>query len=225
MKVPHSPASPAPAEDARERLLAAALRLFAHRGYGQTSTRELAEAASVNVAAISYYFGDKAGLYRAVCVQAAGAPEVDIARFADPALALAQVLAGFFEGFVLPLREGEAATLCMKLFSREMLEPTGLGDTTLVQAVQPVHDKLAEVLARHLGIDDPADAALQRLVVGLTALGVHLHGMRFITERFAPGLYAGAEAVDAWSEALVRWGLAMVEAESQRRGRTLTTSA
>src|SRR5688500_16766581 len=77
-------------EDTRERLLLAALRLFAHQGYAKTSTRELAEAASVNIAAISYYFGDKAGLYRAVCLNAVGPPEADIARFADPALTLAQ---------------------------------------------------------------------------------------------------------------------------------------
>ena len=52
--------------DARMRLLDAALALFAEQGFAKTSTREIALAAQVNIASISYYFGDKAGLYRAV---------------------------------------------------------------------------------------------------------------------------------------------------------------
>jgi hypothetical protein len=52
--------------EARNRLLDAALALFAEKGFAKTSTREIALAAQVNIASISYYFGDKAGLYRAV---------------------------------------------------------------------------------------------------------------------------------------------------------------
>ena len=71
-----------PGEGARERLLMAGLRLFALQGYSKTSTRELAEAAQANVAAISYYFRDKAGLYRAVFFEPmGGTPDVGIARF------------------------------------------------------------------------------------------------------------------------------------------------
>jgi AcrR family transcriptional regulator len=213
-----APAAPGSAEDPRERLLGAGLRLFAEQGYTGASTRELAEAASVNVAAISYYFGDKAGLYRAVCRRAVGEPEVDIARFAAPGLSLRQVLAGFFEGFIVPLRLGDVATLCMKLYAREMVEPTGLGDRTFVAAVQPVHDTLTDVLARHLGIADGADTDLRRLVVGLTALGVHLHSGRFITEQIAPGLYVDAVALDTWADRLTAWGLAMVADEARRHG-------
>ncbi len=50
-------------ESAREALLNAAQRLFAERGYSQVSTRELAEAAGVNLGAIQYYFGSKQSLF------------------------------------------------------------------------------------------------------------------------------------------------------------------
>jgi AcrR family transcriptional regulator len=56
-------------EQSRERLLHSAIRLFAEQGYAKTSTRELAQAAGTNAAAIGYYFGDKAGLYRAAFAQ------------------------------------------------------------------------------------------------------------------------------------------------------------
>jgi len=48
---------------ARESLLAAAQKLFSAKGYEAVSTRELAEEAGVNLAAIQYHFGSKAELF------------------------------------------------------------------------------------------------------------------------------------------------------------------
>jgi len=53
-------------EETRNRILSAALRVFAAEGYDGASTRALARAAGVNLPAIQYYFGNKEGLYRAV---------------------------------------------------------------------------------------------------------------------------------------------------------------
>lgn len=204
----------AAAENARERLLSAGLRLFALQGFARTSTRELAEAAQVNVAAISYYFGDKAGLYRAVFFEPMDDAETDVARVLDPALTLEQALAGFFHGFLEPLREGETLRLCMKLHFREMLEPTGLWEELVERSIRPLHDALSALLQRHLGLAE-ADAELQALVVCITALGVHLHVGHEVTAQLAPGL--DAADVDAWSARLVRAARAMVEAERARR--------
>ncbi|MCG8692946.1 MAG: TetR family transcriptional regulator, partial [Minwuiales bacterium] len=52
--------------DARERLLDAAVGLFAERGFDGVSTRELVSRAKVNLSAITYHFGGKEALYRAV---------------------------------------------------------------------------------------------------------------------------------------------------------------
>ena len=62
-----------PADDdanPRERLLDAAERLFAERGFEGTPLRAVAEAAGVNPALVSYYFGGKRGLLEAVFEQA-----------------------------------------------------------------------------------------------------------------------------------------------------------
>ncbi len=61
-------------ESARSRVLQAATRLFAERGLEGTSTREIARVADLNISLISYYFGGKEGLYKAV-----------ISEFADEA--------------------------------------------------------------------------------------------------------------------------------------------
>jgi AcrR family transcriptional regulator len=203
-------------ERARERLLAAGLRLFAEKGYAETSTRELAEAANVNVAAISYYFGDKAGLYRAAVVEPMGAPQHDVASFADPSLDLAQALRVFYEGFVDPLRRGENSRLCMKLHFRELLEPTGLWPDAVVLGIRPVHEALLGLLQRTLGLDR-IDADLQRLAVCLAGLGVHLHIGRDVTDQLAPGLCGSAADLDRWADRLAMFGLAMVNAERDRR--------
>ena len=54
------------APDSRERILQAAVRLFASHGYGNTGLRELAAAADVNLAMINYFFGSKKALLKEI---------------------------------------------------------------------------------------------------------------------------------------------------------------
>ncbi len=203
-------------EAARGRLLHAALNLFAHQGYAKTSTREIAEAAGTNLAAIKYYFGDKAGLYRAVFFDLQSKPEEEIRRYGGEALSLRDALRGLYVGFLEPLKQGELTTLCMKLHMREMLEPTGLWSEEIERGIRPMHEALVAVLCRHVGVAEP-DTELQRLAVCVTALGVHLHVGRDITEALAPALHDAPDALDRWLDALVMYAEAMVSAEVKRR--------
>jgi TetR/AcrR family transcriptional regulator, regulator of cefoperazone and chloramphenicol sensitivity len=210
--------------DARARLLHAGLQLFAHQGYAKTSTRELAETARVNVAAISYYFGDKAGLYRAVLFEPPGDVQGNIDRFVAPGLSLAEALRGFYESYLATLREGDVARLCTKLHFREMLEPSGLYEAGVAQGIAPMHAALIGVLQRHLDLAAP-DMDLQRLAICLAGLGVHLHVGLDINEQLAPGVNTAPGAFDAWADRLVLFGTAMVQAEAARRGVALPGAA
>lgn len=53
-------------EDTKRRLQAAAMELFAKKGFSATTVRELANQACCNVACVSYHFGNKEKLYEAV---------------------------------------------------------------------------------------------------------------------------------------------------------------
>ncbi len=52
-------------EATRQRLLDVAIRVFAARGFDGARTRDIAEAAKTNPISITYYFGNKQGLYYA----------------------------------------------------------------------------------------------------------------------------------------------------------------
>lgn len=53
-------------EDVRARLIQAATELCTQRGFAEVGVREVAAAAGVTPAMVSYYFGDKLGLYEAM---------------------------------------------------------------------------------------------------------------------------------------------------------------
>ncbi len=179
-------------EDARARLLRSGLRLFAQQ----------------------YYFGDKAGLYRAVFFEPLGSPADDLALIDAPGLDLAQALAGLFAVFLEPLKQGDTARLCMKLRYREMLEPTGLWQEELTHDIKPLHEALVAALCRHFGLAQ-ADDELRRLAICIVALGVHLHVGHDVVREVAPRLQDAPG--DEWSARLVLYAQAMIEAEARRR--------
>ncbi len=201
--------------EARERLFHVALRLFAENGYSKTSTREIAQMADVNIAAISYYFGDKAGLYRAVFTEPLGIPADDIPKYDQPYFSLRQSLEGFLARFLEPLKQGDLVRLCTRLHFREMLEPTGMWEEE-INNIKPAHDALVRVLARHLGITR-ADDDLHRLAFAIAGLGVQMIVSHDVVNAIRPSLIKSPKAIDAWSARLVDFAEAMVSAEAVRR--------
>jgi TetR/AcrR family transcriptional regulator, regulator of cefoperazone and chloramphenicol sensitivity len=214
---------------ARDRLLLAGLRLFAEQGYARTSTRELADAAGVNVAAISYYFGDKAGLYRAAFVEPLDTATPPLPPL-DVPMALGEALDLVFESLLSPLNDGERARWCIQLHFREMVEPTGLWAEEIEREILPMHQLLRSALDQHLARHttaptDPAAAAahcadsdeVARLALSIAGLAVHLHVAQDVVKRLEPQLLPGPATSRAWQQALRRYALAMVDAEVARR--------
>lgn len=202
-------------EQARERLLQAALRLFAEKGFAKTSIRDIGQAAGVNIASISYYFGDKAGLYRAVFAEMTGAPEESIARFDQPHFTLRQSLEGFLNDFMEPMKQGDMVRLCTHLHFREILEPTGMWNAE-IENIKTAHEALVRVLGRHLGVARPDDG-LHRLAFSIAGLGVQMFAYHDVISAIRPKLVATPAAVDTWAGRLVDFAQAMVADEAARR--------
>lgn len=202
-----------PCEPARERLMLAGLRLFAEQGYAKTSIRQIAIAAGANVAAVSYYFGNKAGLYRAVFWGGAAPAREEVRASGAPATTS---LASIFEHILAPLRSGTQARLWIKLHRREMIEPAGLWREKVDRGMQPMHAALIALLCARLGVDRADDEvlALATLIIGPA---VHLLVNCEVVDALAPQLLAGPEAIDAWQVRLMRGADALIEAERQRR--------
>jgi TetR/AcrR family transcriptional regulator, regulator of cefoperazone and chloramphenicol sensitivity len=202
--------------EARTHLLLTALRLFSEKGFAKTSTREIAQAAGANSAAISYYFGDKAGLYRAVFCEPLGSAGDDIALYNQPHFSLRESLTGFFNSFLEPMKQGELIELSMRLHFREMLEPTGLWAAEIDSGIRPAHAALMDVLRRHLGVAR-ADDELHRMTFSISALAVHLFVARDVIQVIRPELLGTSGKVDAWGARLVDYAEAMVATEAARR--------
>ena len=111
--------------DARERILAAAERLFAKRGVEKTSTREITTEAGVNVASVNYYFRSKEALTeeifmrlaeRATAIRLADLSEICRRRGSGGAVAAPGRALGVFHQAVLRARQPGA------LFARFILQ-------------------------------------------------------------------------------------------------------
>ena len=202
--------------EARQLLLHAALRLFSEKGFAKTSTREIALAAGANIAAISYYFGDKAGLYRAAFTEPLGCAHEDAALFDQPDFSLRQSLQGFIGSFLAPMKQGELVQQCTRLHFREMLEPTGVWAEEIDNGIKPAHAALVALLGRHLGITE-ADDSLHRLAFSIAGLAIQLFVTRDVVQAIRPQLLDQPEAIDAWAEQMVSYAEAMVAIEAAQR--------
>jgi len=160
--------------DTRERLLRAGLEVFGLHGYAGVSTRQLANRAGVNLAAIPYHFGGKEGLYQAVTEHIAaqiggrmgaqvGAIQKDLAD--NGALTEEQLLehlGAVLRGLAGVLLGSPDAHLWAGIILREQLHPSAAFDILYRDIIGRVHQTLALIIARLLQRpDDDPDCILR----------------------------------------------------------------
>lgn len=204
-------------QQARLRLLDAGLALFADKGFAETSIREISQLAQVNVAAISYYFGDKEGLYRAVFTDPRRNPHADPEDLTPEPTDIQAKLRLLLTGLAAPLKQGDLTKQCMKLHFREMLQPTGVWQDEIDQNIKPQHLALVQALCQHLNLAQ-ADDDVHRLAFSIAGLGIMLHVGHDVISAIHPELIARPAAIDLYVERVLSYALAMVDAEAQRRG-------
>jgi TetR/AcrR family transcriptional regulator, regulator of cefoperazone and chloramphenicol sensitivity len=98
-----------------------------------------------------------------------------------------------------------------------MLEPTPVFAAAIAQHIGPVHERIARLIARHIGLAAPDDD-VHRLVFGLIAMAHDYCMSGEFMRAVAPRLLDGADALPRARDRLVDWGVALVAHERQRRG-------
>jgi TetR/AcrR family transcriptional regulator, regulator of cefoperazone and chloramphenicol sensitivity len=153
-----NPLSNQPELDAKQRLIEAGLEIFGAYNLEGATTRQLAQRAGVNQAAIPYYFGGKEGLYLAVIrymLQHKGAQVLPVAdrirrkitgRQLAPEEALA-LIRTLFSTIVSVLLQDQATTTWARIIVREQMQPTKAFDILYEQLIRHVHEALSVLLA------------------------------------------------------------------------------
>lgn len=201
---------------ARRNLVFAALSVFAEKGYEGATTREICQRAGANISAIRYYFGDKAGLYRAAFTEPMCETPCHTKIEVYINLPLPEALKVFFKEFLEPLKKGEEVRLVMKLHFREMIEPTGVWQEEIQAEIIPQHHAMVRMLMQHFRITD-VDADLHRLAFAIIGMAVHFYVGQDVVRTICPELLDNPKAIDTLAERMVNYSLAIIETETKRR--------
>ena len=143
------------------------------------------------------------------------APADNIAMFDQPHFTLRESLEGFFRQMLAPLLEGDMMETCMRLWFREMLEPTGIWANEIENGIRPEQDAFSRVLARHLGQSAPDDET-HRLAFSIASMALMLMMAGDVVKTIRPQLMAGPEAIATWTARLSDYATALIEAEKIR---------
>ena len=155
--------------ETRDRLLHAAERLFAERGFKHVTVREICRAARANVAAVNYHFGDKLGLYREIVQSAIERMRAttDAAKLAGAGQPAEEQLRQYILMVNRRLLAASDGTL-QRVIAREMYDPTPAIDALIDQGLRPRIDHLLALVARVLG-SDVADPRVVRCAASINA--------------------------------------------------------
>lgn len=164
----------------RERLLHAAGTLFAEHGLDGVSTRELTDAAGVNLASIAYYFGGKDGLRDAVldyvieksAVSGSGPVYArlagDVAAAGSDRKALADAARRFVRGFLSTTLPQDHANWWVTVINRAMSGKGSAHDRIYGAVVRPGFEAVSRLVAALEGksVEDRKVRLLATLVLG-----------------------------------------------------------
>jgi AcrR family transcriptional regulator len=150
--------------ETRQRLIDSAAELFAERGFGDVTVREICAAANANVAAINYHFGDKFGLYTAViriAVDAMRDVNGDAMRRAGEHGSAEQRLRRYIRAFVERIGAIKRDLWIYRLLTREFSDPTPALDLVIDEGVRPRFDYLCRLVGELIGCPPNDERAIK----------------------------------------------------------------
>ena len=141
-----------PSDITRERILKAAERLFAERGYDGTSIRTIVAKAKVNQAAINYHFEGKDGLYREVLRAAFHALTEDQLAHGEEIKTMSReaALSEFVRRQLRPLTARDEFSRSLRIFNWETVRPTPVFRKMMSEEATPFMGLAVDLIRRFL---------------------------------------------------------------------------
>src|SRR5262245_37401215 len=175
----------------RQRLLEAALEVFAREGFRGATIERICRRAGANIAAAHYHFGDKRRLYAAVFAHAerqARARRPDESRDERTAAGrLRALVASFLHRLLDPDRPAWMA----QLLAHELIDPTPALDRIVRRRMRANHEQIAAII-RDLAPGAPIEA-IRLATLSIVAQCVFYRHSAAIVSRLYPDIDAAGE--------------------------------
>jgi AcrR family transcriptional regulator len=143
---------PAAADPTRAKLLEAAGRVFAERGYDAATIREMCMRAGANVAAVNYYFRDKLGLYAEVLQQSVRAAQIESMRHAlDLNVPPEQALRAAIRARLQTIGSGKLPDWHFRIMAHELAQPSPAMSRIIKTVSRPIYERLLKLVGTIIG--------------------------------------------------------------------------
>ena len=205
-----------PDGETRVRLLHEARTLFAARGFGNVTVREICRAAAANVAAVNYHFGDKFGLYREVVDEAVRIMrDVTGSALSGEGGTSEDKLRAYIGIFMKQAgaRRGDHFWI-HQLWSHEMAEPTAALEYVVQEVIVPRITYMRTLIGDMLGLP-PEDEQVLRCVLSVQSQ-FHAAMANPVSKRLVPGFASDPESLDRLAEHIADFSIGAIRSLKKR---------
>jgi AcrR family transcriptional regulator len=198
--------------ETRQRLLQAAIMLFADRGYKNTSVRDICDLAGANPAAINYHFRDKLGLYKEVIAMVADAMDrtkqeaLDAGQGGTPEERMRDYIRHMVRRVM-----GEEKNWLVDLIGREMAQPSPAFGLIVEKGILPSGQRVAQLVSEVSGLP-AADSRTQFCAGMVHAQCFFFSGGKPVLKHLDPKLEFTTEYIDEIARQIAEFSLAGIRA-------------
>lgn len=196
----------------RERLLEAAGRVFAEKGFHKATVRAIVGRAEANLNAVNYHFGDKTGLYLAVMEYAHQAidRDRDLEEARDQTLSASRRLHAFIRSFLKRGLSSARQPHIGRLMAMEMSEPTAALDMVVERFIRPRFQLLIAIVREIAGEELPQEK-VELCAESIVGQCMHLMHGRPIVTRLIPHMTFAPEHIEELVRHIAAFSLAALE--------------
>jgi AcrR family transcriptional regulator len=195
----------------RQKIMDAAGEIFAEEGFQSATVREICSRAGVNVAAINYYFGDKAALYVEVLRFSTCVAHEEIVRAAErPGAAPEETLREIIRSMCRKMLPSERPSWAFRLMAHEMARPTPALDQVVREVIAPSYLRLRNTVGAMLSL--PADHETTRMCAhSIMSQVIHYVTGRPVISRLWPELQMTREQVEKLADHIATFSICSIQ--------------